>query len=310
MKQAKRVLFMGSKSLGFRVLREMHKLSPETLVGALTIDDSDDTRSAREVIEQFSRDNGISLYSARDQAHAEEILREIKPDLCMVAGWYWMISPNALRAVPRGYIGIHNSLLPKYRGGSPLVWSIINNEKQVGFSFFTLGDGMDEGDIWIQQTSTLQEDDTIYDATLRLEDLAIAALRENYKAITSGNIIPSRQNHANATYCAMRMPCDGNIDWEKSASDVYNFIRAQSDPYPGAFTFLKNSKVIVWKAERPDGIYYGTPGQVARVCANGVFVICGDNRAVLLKEAQIDDLRGDAKALLKSGEHRLSRSVL
>jgi len=305
MNKINRVLFIGSKQLGLRVLKLMYSLSPKTLIGILTIDDSDDTRSVFADFQQFSNQNELVLHVAKNRKESEKMILELKPDLCFVVGWYWLIGNNALDSVPFGFIGIHNSLLPKYRGGSPLIWPIINNEEKVGFSFFSFTQGMDEGDIWAQGSVSVEEQDYISDILKKLEGKIIRVLQEKYLQILDGEVTPIEQEHELATYCAQRFPNDGNINWHKSALDVYNFIRAQSDPYPGAFTYFNAQELKIWRARVFDRPYYGTPGQVARIASDGVYVICGDHRAVVIEEVEIGGKRGNAKEFIKSIKGRM-----
>jgi methionyl-tRNA formyltransferase len=304
-----RVLFMGSKSLGLRVLKKIHALSPATLIGAVTIDDSKDTRTKFTDFQAFTDDHEVELHVAKNRIHSEQIIQELKPDLCFVVGWYWLISNAALDAVPFGFIGIHSSLLPKFRGGSPLIWQIIRGEKEYGFSFFSFTPGIDEGGIWAQGRVSIDRHDYISSVLEKLENKVIEVLQHNYLEILNGSIKPVEQNHELATYCAQRFPRDGNIDWRKPAQEVFNFIRAQSDPYPGAFSFFEAQEMKIWKARLFEKPYFGTPGQVARITSDEVFIICGDDRAIVLEEVELCGKRGKATDFIKSFKGKLSNLV-
>jgi methionyl-tRNA formyltransferase len=302
-----RVLFVGSKQLGHRVLRELYGLAPEALVGIITIDDQKDSRSAFPDFEMFSRESGLQLHVAKDRRHSEEIIKSLKPELCFVVGWYWLIGDDVLNSVPHGFVGIHNSLLPKYRGGSPLVWQILRNEKEVGFSLFSFDSGMDTGPIWAQGRVPLGREDYVSDVLAKLEEETIRMVRAGYHGLLEGSVMPSPQNNAEATYCAQRLPSDGRIDWHAPAEDVHNFIRAQSDPYPGAFTHYEGRILKIWRARVFDRRYFGTPGQVARIEEDGVYVICGDNRAIILEETELSDgKRGRATEAIRTIKWRMS----
>jgi methionyl-tRNA formyltransferase len=300
MSQIKKVLFVGSKQLGLNCLEAMYKISPETLLGVLTFDDSSDTRSKHTDFIEYCHSNEIPLFIAKNRADSEQIIESQKPDICIVVGWYWLVSNHILEQVPYGLLGIHNSVLPKYRGSAPLVWGMINNEKQLGFSMFTFTEGMDEGAIWFEHSFKLKKTDYIADVLQKLEKAAVAELNKHYLNIIQGKLNPKAQNHQEATYCAQRIPSDGIIDWTQSAKQVYNFIRAQSKPYPGAFTHYKNEKLIIWRAKIHKGTYYGTAGQVAQISSEGVFVICGDNKAIILEEVEYLDQTQNPKQILKS----------
>ncbi len=305
MKRSKKVLFIGSKNLGLRCLKEMHNLDPGSIAGVLTIDDRDDGRSVFEEFEQFSSDKKISFHAARNKNEAEDIIRQVAPEMCFVVGWYWIIGRKTLESVPNGFLGIHHSLLPKYRGGSPLVWAMINGEKIIGTTLFSFAEGMDDGDIWAQEKVEVGDNDYISDMLARLEEKAVLILKEKYIAILEGKIKPVPQDHKKATFCAQRIPDDGMIDWKKSAMEIYNFVRAQSEPYPGAFTFFNDKKLIIWRAHMDDVIYYGTPGQVAERSGDSVYVICGDNRPVVLETVEYDGKKASAGDIIKSIKTRL-----
>lgn len=308
MNKVSRVLFIGSKRLGLRVLKEMHSLSPETLIGAVTIDDTMDTRGAIGDFKEYSNKHRLPLYVAGSRQHSEQIIAELKPDLCLLVSWYWLISTRTINAVPGGLIVMHNSLLPKYRGGSPLIWAIINDEKEVGFSFFSLTAGMDEGPILVQGSVVVEEHEYISDILEKLEEKTVEVLRNKYLLMLNGGIVPVEQQDTLATYCAQRFPCDGNIDWHMPAKDIYNFIRAQSSPYPGAFTYFEGQMLKLWKARPFKQKYYGTPGQVAKINADGAYLICGDNQAIILEEVELGGKRGGANEFITSIKTRMSIS--
>jgi methionyl-tRNA formyltransferase len=303
-----RVLFMGSKQLGLRILQEMHALSPSTLVGVVTLDDAADKRTRLDAIREFARENGLPLHIARDRRHSERIIAEMRPDLCLVYNWYWLLSDAAILSAPAGFLGIHNSALPSYRGGSPVVWAIINGEAEVGFSLFAFTPGMDDGPILARGSVPVGPGDYIADVLCKLEDEIVTVFRRTYPAILDGTAARTEQAHEFATYCAARDPDDGNIDWSLPAREVFNFVRGQSEPYPGAFTYLNGSRLTVWSAEVFDKKYFGTPGQVAQIGADGVYVICGGHTALVLHDVELDGQRGRAGDFVRSIRTRLSRT--
>lgn len=308
MRKIERVLFIGSKKLGLNCLKTMYNLSKETLIGVVTFDDTADGRGKLSDFTDFCSTNEIPLFVAKNRSDSEKIIQSQRPDICIVVGWYWLIGNETLNDVPYGLLGIHNSLLPKYRGGSPLIWSIINGEKNVGFSMFSFTEGMDEGDVWFQYKFELKQKDDIESVLEKFDTGAVELLKKKYKKILSGELKPKPQNHQEATYCAQRKPDDGIIDWNKSANQIFNFIRAQSHPYPGAFTIYKNKKLIIWKAIINSETYFGTAGQVARISNEGVTVICGDNKSITIKDIEYDGERIAANALIKTINTRFQPS--
>ena len=296
-----RVVFLGSKRIGLRILKEIYTISPDYLIGAITIGDRDDALlTQHQAFQKYSEKISVPLFTVNNKAEADKTILKLHPDMGIVVGWYWLIGKNILDNATNGFLGIHNSLLPKYRGGSPLVWSLINGDTKVGFSLFTLTSGMDDGPVWAQGSVNNGSSDYISDILNKIEEKTVKIFRETYLSIINKEIQPSEQDHSQATYCAQRLPNDGLINWAMPADYIYNFIRAQSEPYPGAFAWYKSSKLIIWRAQPFPFKYFGTPGQVAKIAKNGVYVICGNNRAIILKNIQIGNKRGNAEELIQS----------
>jgi len=298
------VVLIGSKELGFLALQDMYLLGPSALRGVITLDDRADPRSTFTLMSDFAREHGIRFCIASNRAHSESLVRDLKPRCCFVVGWYWLISEETLQSVPDGFFGIHNSLLPKYRGGSPLVWALLNDEKSVGISLFTLTPGIDNGSVWGQKAVTIEEDDYIHDVFVKLEIKTSELLRETYLPILSGTAAPLVQDEKEATYCAQRRPDDGKIDWSNTSRYIYNFIRSQSEPYPCAFTFLNNESVKIIRARQCPTTFFGTPGQIVRIENNGIYVSCGDKRAITVEQIEYRGSKDSATNLIKSSKDR------
>jgi methionyl-tRNA formyltransferase len=279
-------LFIGSKKIGYDVLKKMFELAPEELDGVITIDDRWDTRSYYNTIHEFCTKNAIRLEVAVNRKHSEELMFKMATDLCVVVGWYWLIGKELVEKFR--FVGIHNSLLPKFRGCAPLVWAMIVGSQHVGTSLFSFTEGMDDGDIWSQKEYLVKETDYIGDVLEVMESYAVEMIEESYVGMISKSIIPKPQPQFGATYCGMRTPEDGLIDWSWPAESIYNFIRAQSRPYPGAFTLYEGAQVTIWRAKPLKYTYIGTPGQILEPN----LVCCGNMRPIRLL-----DIEGDVKLL-------------
>lgn len=300
---------MGSKLLGLKVLDLLWHLNREVLLGAVTIDDTGDTRSVYGDFQKFCEGKRLPLFTVRNREDFENTLMKLKPELCLVVCWYWLINSKCLASVPHGFLGVHASLLPKRRGGAPIVWAMIDGETETGVSLFSFAEGMDAGDILAQRSIAISPTDYVSDVFAKLEDAVLAIFRGEYLDILDCRIEGTPQNHVEATYCAHRDPSDGLIDWHKSGKQVYDFIRAQSEPYPGAFTFLDGKKLTVWRARPLNMVYQGTPGQVAQICSEGVTMICGDRRPLLLELVQLNsDSKKSASEVFQSIKLRLRNS--
>ena len=303
-----KTLFIGSKDLGVEILRQMIDIDRSNIVGAITIDDRSDSRTAFSKFFELCDLEGVPLTVAANRSDAESRIRTLEPDLCLVVGWYWLIGEDVLRVAGNGFIGLHFSLLPKYRGSSPLVWTVINGESEAGFSFFSLTEGMDEGPVWTQGSVPIGPRDYISDVLDNLTSKAIEAFGRMYPKILTGKLSPSEQSTAEATYCSPRFPIDGEIDWSKSAEQIFNFVRAQSRPYPGAFTYLGEDRITVWTVRQDSSSrYFGTPGQIARIEHSGVWVICGNDKAIVLESIELNGRTQRASEIIRSVKSRLPR---
>lgn len=302
----KRVVFVGSKALGVSVLNALYSISPQSLVGVVTIDDTSDVRSQLGQFKEFGQRTGKPLQVLQKPSELKSSIIEYRPDLCIVVGWYWVLKPDLLSIVPYGWLGIHASLLPKYRGGSPLVWALINGETKTGLSMFYFDEGMDTGDVVAQKEIRVELGDTISDLLSKAEVQSLEIVKENYPSLLRGDAARLKQDHSQATYVALRQPSDGKIDWQQSATVIYNFIRAQSHPYPGAY-FLWEDKIIrIWAAKLFPYPYYGTPGQVVMVEKDFVVVACGQGTGICLLKVSEEGLSEQiASHVLKFGQ-RLS----
>ncbi|MBL0198956.1 MAG: methionyl-tRNA formyltransferase [Chitinophagaceae bacterium] len=179
----------------------------------------------------------------------QDYIQNLKPDLILVIGWYYMIPKSIMQIPPKGAIGIHASLLPEYRGNAPLVWAIINGEKESGVSLFYFDDGVDTGDIIAQKRFDIAETDTIKDVLEKTKICSKDILIENMPLLKENKAARLVQDHTKATTFPKRTPKDGEIDWSLSAKNIKDFIRAQTKPYPGAFTMIGGKKIIIWDAD-------------------------------------------------------------
>ena len=246
-----RKAYLASKSLGLKLLKSVD------LEGALILhpDDSDDCRSIMPEFEKL----GARIVSNR--AEAAEALREFRPDIALVCGWYWLISEEIRTLAPRGFFGIHNSLLPKYRGGAPLVWAIIHGEEEVGSTLFRLDSGIDDGPIAHQVRLKFPRTATIADAIATIEAEWAAVFPSLWSRLCEGTLA-LRPQQGEPSRFPNRKPAEGLIDWTLPAARVHDFIRAQSAPYPGAFS----EGVMFERSFEHDG--------------HGVAMICGDGNTI------------------------------
>jgi methionyl-tRNA formyltransferase len=283
-----RVVFIGSKRMGLRCLTALHATCSSELVHIITFDDRSDTRHVFEELHCFGERHRIPVTVTRGAAELQNAVSAAEPELAIVCGWYSMIAAETRKLARRGFIGVHNSLLPKYRGAAPLVWALLHGEREVGLSIYTLTSGMDDGDIWAQTSTAVGPDDYIGDVLARLEDACAEMIRSVYPRIIDNAITSVPQDARQATYGTLRTREHGRIRWGDPAERIYGWIRAQSSPYPGAFTSCAGQRLTIWKAHPFPLPYYGRPGEVVRGPSGESMVVCGDDRALVIDEMQFE----------------------
>jgi methionyl-tRNA formyltransferase len=302
-----RVAFLGSKDTGLAVLGTLldRVRAPHAMVGVVTPDDRGDARSR--LAELQAAAGAIPLVIATTRAETERALAEWKPDVAFVAGWYSVL-PLA-KHPDTAFYGFHYSPLPRYRGNAPVVWQILQGEREIGLTLFRFSEGMDEGDIVAQDGVALDEDQGIGDALRLLDARAIGLLERHLPALLDGSATLTPQDHSRATYVGARVPDDGLIDWTLPARRIHDFVRAQTRPYPGAFTTLPDGRTLrIWRTQVDPRSYFGLPGGVAERHDGAVVVTCGEG-AIRILDAEIDgEPPTSPDAILKSIRIRLGRA--
>lgn len=294
-------VFMGSKSFGLAILKTLVTVEPSLKWQIIHPDDISDPRSNFMAFQEFSEAAGIPLTRVQNRAEAENVLAECVYDVGFVCGWYWLLADRIVGPDAPPVYGIHNSLLPLYRGGAPLVWSILNGESEVGGSLFRLTAGMDDGDIALQVKVPVRQDSDIGSILRQIEMAFLKDIPTVWQEIVSGRANLTKQNHSLATYCAQRRPEDGQVNWSDDAQNIHNFIRAQSEPYPCAFTFCGADKIYIDRSEVFPGCYYGRPGQIVGRKPTAITVTAGEGTAIRITQGHDASGETDLRALFRAG---------
>ena len=208
-----------------------------------------------------------------------------KPDLGIVAGFSHIL-PNDILKIPRyGFWNLHAGSVPKYRGGSPLNWQLINGEVRAGLSILEMTPGIDDGPILSSTNFKIAHADTILDLHIRANKLFPLLLLPLLSNLPESLRKSKVQSRIGARYWHQRNERDGQIDWINSNSQqVYNFVRAISKPYPGAFGVITGRREIrIWQVKIDENHVDGVPGRVVKL-KDGFHVPCGGGGSVLLLE--------------------------
>ncbi len=179
-----------------------------------------------------------------------EKIKRLAPDILFSFYYRHMIGPSILDIPKAGCLNLHGSLLPKYRGRCPINWVLVNGEKETGVTLHYMTPRPDDGDIVCQEKILISSDDTARRLHEKITALSVKMLDDILPKIKAGTAPRHCQDNSQATYFGGRRPEDGEIDWTKTAAEVTNLVRAVTQPYPGAFSYLGDRKCIFWKVAR------------------------------------------------------------
>lgn len=238
-------------------------------------------------VKKIALDQNIPVYQPekiRKDAEALEKIKKIQPDLNVVVA-YGQIIPSSIIYLPKyNSINVHFSLLPKYRGASPVRWAILKGERKTGITIFELNEKMDEGDILTQEEFEILPDEGAVELEARLALKGAELLTETIAKIDE--IKPRKQDHSIATYAPLIKKEDGRIDWINDALHVERQVRAFT-PWPSVYTFLGEKRVKIHKGRKmEDRIEPFSAGEILGVKKEGIEVCCGEGSVFLIESLQ------------------------
>ncbi|WP_224718136.1 bifunctional UDP-4-amino-4-deoxy-L-arabinose formyltransferase/UDP-glucuronic acid oxidase ArnA [Pectobacterium versatile] len=202
-------------------------------------------------------------------------IRELAPDVIFSFYYRTLLSDDILQLPSFGAFNLHGSLLPRYRGRAPVNWVLVNGETQTGVTLHKMVSRADAGDIVAQSVVAIDEEDTALTLHGKCRTAAAALLAQQLPLICSREITLTPQDESRASYFGRRTAADGLIDWHKSAREINNLIRAVTEPYPGAFTFLGERNVTIWRARVVKDKIGGEPGAI--ISTSPLVVACGED---------------------------------
>jgi len=191
-------------------------------------------------IKQTALDARIAVHQPQKIRSPEfqQVLEQLAPDAIVIIA-YGQIIPARLLSVPKlGWINLHASLLPKYRGAAPIHWAVVNGESVTGLTTMRIDAGMDTGDILLQQEISIGPKETTPELAARMSEGGAPLVLETLRGLASGAITPRAQDHERASYAPLLKKEDGRIDWQKSSEQIFNRMRGFT-PWPGALTTFR-----------------------------------------------------------------------
>jgi methionyl-tRNA formyltransferase len=278
-----RTLFLGGTQRGYRALRTLIDAGAE-VCGVISLEQHEhETERFEEPIRELAERHKIPHVLTKwmkDRDYAS-LLAEWKPDVAFAVGCRILMPPEIYNLPKRGTLAVHDSLLPEYRGFAPLNWAVLNGESSTGVTLFFLDDRTDGGDIVSQIQVPIGADETAAEVYEKVCAATEELLRQAVAQMKTGELPRIPQDYSQGSFSCSRSPEDGEIHWERPTREIYNLVRALSDPYPGAFTWYRGSKLTVWKARPVDDppLYAGRiPGRIVEVSRQSgeVRVLTGD----------------------------------
>lgn len=224
---------------------------------------------------------GIKIFQphkVKDTAFIKD-LKLFDPSIIVVAA-YGQILPSEIIHLPEyGCVNIHASLLPKYRGASPINWAIINGEERTGITTILMDEGMDTGPVLLQEEVEINADDTAGSLSQRLSKIGADVLMQTLEGLEGGSLKPRPQT-GDVSYAPILKKTDGLIQWSKSAKELHNFVRGMN-PWPGAYSFFESERIKILQTVSVDG--NGEIGVINRVTKDELFVGTGEGVLSVLK---------------------------
>lgn len=262
------------------------------VVGALQLRAaSEHTVTGFDPLDAIAEPAGLPCVTFRNINDADIVqqVRDWQPDLMFVVGLSQLVR-DEMMSIPRlGSVGFHPTFLPAGRGRAPLAWLTLDGGAGAA-TFFLIDDGVDSGPIFVQEPFEVTQEDYASDVAEKLEAATVRALDRWLPELLSGVWDPKPQDEILATYHGRRGPDDGLIDWQCPADEIHALIRATSAPHPGAYTWAKDRKLIVWRAELENHLpWRGATGRVLLLDEErGALIQTGDG-LIWLTEVQWAD---------------------
>jgi methionyl-tRNA formyltransferase len=289
-----RIVFIGSTKRGYLTLKAL--IDQGNVVGVISLKQhAHETENYETKIEELTIKQNVPHLRTKwmkDRDYADLIANTWKPDVIFIVGCRIIIPSEIYKIPPEGTLAVHDSLLPEYRGFAPLNWAIINGKSKTGVTLFYLNEKIDEGDILIQKEVPISENESAPELYEKICNATVNTVKDGYDLIKTKRVKPVSQVNKEGTYTCSRNPNDGLIDWNQSTKDIYNLIRALENPYPGAFTYYLNKKLIIWQAkpvENPKNYVGRIPGRIVSINKDNTVDVLTGNGLLNITIVQFED---------------------
>ena len=290
-----RILFFGYSEVGHDCLSLLMERG-DNVVALFTHEDNPTEKIWFKTPALAAREKGVPVFTPEKITTPEwlECIAALQPDLILSVYYRNMISEKILGLARLGAFNLHGSLLPKYRGRAPINWAVLHGETRIGMTLHRMVKKADAGAVVDQEGVAIGPRDTAEQAFRKVLPCARAVLARQMDPLLAGTARETPQDESQATYFGGRKPEDGRIIWTQSSRQIFNLIRAVTDPYPGAFTEVDGNRLMVWWAELDAPATQGRNGRAGEVLSAAPLVVATGDGALELTRT---DWRGAAAAL-------------
>lgn len=285
-----RILFMGTPEFAVEQLKRLVETGHE-ICGVFTQPDKPKNRGMKMTfspVKEYALTHGLEVYQPtkmRD-GNALAIVRELQPELIVVAAYGRILPEDILTLPPFGSINVHSSVLPKYRGAAPINWAILDGQKETGVTIMYMTRDLDAGDIVCSKKTDIMPDEDVRELTHRLALLGADALEDAIEKIADGTAVRTPQDHSASTYAPMLSKDLSPMDWTRSAQALHDQVRGLI-PWPCASMELGGKKVKVFKT-RMGGEINAAAGTILTAGKQGLEIACGDGHSLWILELQAE----------------------
>lgn len=282
-----RIVFFGYSEVGYDCLSLLLERG-DNVVALITHEDNPNEKIWFKTPAVAAREKGIPVFTPESVNTPEwrERIAALQPDLIISVYYRHMIGTKILGLPRLGAWNMHGSLLPKYRGRAPINWAVLHGERRIGMTLHRMVKSADAGAIVDQAGVEIGPRDTAEQAFRKVMPCARLVLGRQIEALLSGTVKETAQDEAQANYFGGRKPEDGRIRWEQTSAQIFNLIRAVTDPYPGAFTDVGGARLMVWWAETDSPAVRGKRGVPGEILSLAPLVVATGDGAIELTKTE------------------------
>jgi methionyl-tRNA formyltransferase len=289
---ALRIVFCGTPEFAVPSLRRLAERPEFSVEAVITQPDRPRGRGqhvSSSPVKEAALEIGLHVYQPETikSESAQEFLKRVAPDAIVIIA-YGQIIPARLLTIPRlGWLNLHASLLPLYRGAAPIHWAIANGETTTGLTTMQIDAGMDTGPTLLRREVEIGPDETAPELAARMSAIGADLIAESLLRFDRGDISPTPQDEKSASYAPILKKEDGRIDWGRPAHEIYNRMRGFA-PWPGSYSTFRGQTCHLWgrpETRNPEGARIA-PGEIVHA-SKEIFVVCGEGTCLRLESVQV-----------------------